>query len=433
MNYVKIVSTFYDNTRKVVGTDFTYTNVDILRPAEKSSFEIILNDAAQSQKVDSYKLSVSGDKTQALPASLKLSVGDSHLDDIGYYHIVGKVTNQGSGIATFVKVSGAFYNSSNTVVAADFTYTDPQDLDSGQTAPFEIIVNAPTANEITSASLNVDSNQYSSINSQVVQVLLQNVKSSSSWSTTVSHRTTGPPGPSGKSLSISILVAHDQVACGSTQTVYVTVNEKNNSSKPVSGAHVDGKVIYASKVTTKTFSGTTDSKGEMNPQYSWRIGGDSNTGTFRVNVDVSAKGYKSASATTSFEVSAAPAPQNTTNIANTTITNTTTTLSDNNNTSSSDNNSTSTSFNPLIPSSGNLIENGTDQQEQTLAYTGENNTTIGTEGPRNDLTSPPPTTGADTRTHKHSHVHHTSKHKETTGGDEIGSLQIKNYTKMTIA
>lgn len=64
MNYVKIVSTLYDNARKVVGTDFTYTNVDALRPAEKSSFEIILNDAAQSQKVDSYKLSASGDKTK---------------------------------------------------------------------------------------------------------------------------------------------------------------------------------------------------------------------------------------------------------------------------------------------------------------------------------------------------------------------------------
>ena len=125
--------------------DFTYTNVDVLNPAEKSSFEIILNDAAQSQKVSSYKLSVSGDKTQALPASLKLSVGDSHLDGIGDFHVVGEVTNQGSGKATYLKVSGAFYNSSNIVVAADFTYTDPQDLEPGQAAPFDIIVNTPTA------------------------------------------------------------------------------------------------------------------------------------------------------------------------------------------------------------------------------------------------------------------------------------------------
>ena len=162
-NYVKIVSTFYDDTAKVIGTDFTYTNVDVLRPAEKSSFEIILNDAQQSEKVSNYKLSVSADKTQPLPASLKLNVGDSHMDDIGAYHIVGEVTNQGNEKATFVKVSGAFYNDSNTAVAAGFTFTDPKDLEPGQTAPFEIIVDAPTTNEITSASLNVNSNQYSSI------------------------------------------------------------------------------------------------------------------------------------------------------------------------------------------------------------------------------------------------------------------------------
>jgi hypothetical protein len=81
---------------------------------------------------------------------VKLSAGDSHLDD-GAYHIVGEVTNQGNQKATFVKVSGAFYNSSNTVVAADFTFTDPQDLESGQAGPFEIIVNTPTANEITTS------------------------------------------------------------------------------------------------------------------------------------------------------------------------------------------------------------------------------------------------------------------------------------------
>jgi len=114
MNYVKIVSTFYDDTKKVIGTDFTYADIDVLRPTEKSSFDIILNSAAQSQKVSRYKLSTSGDKTEALPASLKLSVGDSHLDNISYFHSLGEVTNQGKQNATYVKVSGAFYNSNNT-------------------------------------------------------------------------------------------------------------------------------------------------------------------------------------------------------------------------------------------------------------------------------------------------------------------------------
>ena len=165
MNYVKIVSTLYDKGGKVVGTDFTYSDIDVLRPAEKSPFKIILTDIRQSQKVSSHMLSTSGEKTQALPASLKLSVDNSHLHDIGAYHIVGEVTNQGSQKATFVKVSAAFYNSSNAVVAADFTYTDPKDLEPGQTAPFEIVVpSVPiTSSEIISVSLNVNSEQYSSI------------------------------------------------------------------------------------------------------------------------------------------------------------------------------------------------------------------------------------------------------------------------------
>ena len=126
-------------------------------------------------------------------------------------------------------MSGAFYNGSNVVVAADFTYTDPQDLEPGHTAPFEILVNSPTASKINSTSVNVGSNQYSSINSQVVQVS-PNVKSSSSSSTTVSHTITGLHSP--KLLSISIRVAHDPISRGSTQTVFVKVSDKGNSSKP---------------------------------------------------------------------------------------------------------------------------------------------------------------------------------------------------------
>jgi hypothetical protein len=165
MKYVKIVAKLYNKTGKAFGTDFTFSDVDVLRPAEKSPFKIILTDIRQSQKVSSYTLSISGEKTQALPATLKVNVDNSHLHDIGAYHIVGEVTNQGIQKATFVKISAAFYNSSNVVVAADLTYTDPKDLGPGQTAPFEIVVTyVPiTSNKITYASLNVNSEQYSSI------------------------------------------------------------------------------------------------------------------------------------------------------------------------------------------------------------------------------------------------------------------------------
>jgi hypothetical protein len=165
MNHVKIVATLFDSSGKVIGTDFTYSNVDALRPAEKSPFEIILIDLRLSQKVGDYKLSVSGNKTQPLPTALKLSVDNSYRDSIGFYHVAGEVTNQGTQKAIFVKVSGTFYNSSGSVVAADFTYTDPKDLEPGQTAPFEIVITsaASTANKIAYALANVGSDQYLSI------------------------------------------------------------------------------------------------------------------------------------------------------------------------------------------------------------------------------------------------------------------------------
>jgi hypothetical protein len=83
--YVKIVATLYDKTGKVVGTDFTYADVGVLRPEEKSSFKIILTDIRQSQKVIIYNLSNSGEKTKALTASLKLSIDEGRLHDIGAY------------------------------------------------------------------------------------------------------------------------------------------------------------------------------------------------------------------------------------------------------------------------------------------------------------------------------------------------------------
>jgi hypothetical protein len=60
----------------------------------------------------------------------------------------------------------AFYDDKGTIVAAGFTFTEPEDIEeAGQTSLFEIIVDEPNAaaREIKSASLNVDSSgQYSS-------------------------------------------------------------------------------------------------------------------------------------------------------------------------------------------------------------------------------------------------------------------------------
>ena len=164
MKFVEITSTFYDAAGKVVGTSSGYTDMDTLLPGQTSPFEILLTDEQQSQKIDNYKLSVSGDKTfESKPANLKLNVGDSFTDSINNYHVVGEVTNQGNQVTKFVKVAGAFYNDQNQLVAVGSSYTDPSDLGPGVTAPFEIIVSEPAVEQIMSARLNAQSEDYSMI------------------------------------------------------------------------------------------------------------------------------------------------------------------------------------------------------------------------------------------------------------------------------
>ena len=76
---------------------------------------------------------------------------------------LNSITNQGDQVTKFVKVAGAFYNDQNQLVAVGSSYTDPSDLSPGTTAPFEILVTTPNIDQIMSARLNVQSEDYSMI------------------------------------------------------------------------------------------------------------------------------------------------------------------------------------------------------------------------------------------------------------------------------
>lgn len=165
--YIKVTATFYDSTNRIVGTGFTFTDVDVLRPGEKSPFDVILDNKAQSEKVQNYRLVVSSDNTEPKPANLKLTIGDNYYDDIGYVHVLGEVTNQGTEITRYAKVSGSFYNEQNQIVATDFTFTEPSDLMPGQSAPFDTVISdhasTATYGRMSSGSLNVQSSDYAMI------------------------------------------------------------------------------------------------------------------------------------------------------------------------------------------------------------------------------------------------------------------------------
>jgi hypothetical protein len=79
-------------------------------------------------------------------------------------YIVGEIENNGNETAQFVNVIATFYNQNGTVVAADFTYTNPYDIEPGQKAPFQIILTEEDRIAlVNSYELTAESNQYALI------------------------------------------------------------------------------------------------------------------------------------------------------------------------------------------------------------------------------------------------------------------------------
>lgn len=160
VGFVKITATFYDSSDVVIDTEFTYTMLSVLLPSRKSPFDVILFDAVQSTKVDHYSLSVSYSSTSPKPLGLEILSHSAYVDSIGWMHIVGEIKNIETGTANYVKVISTFYDDAGNVVDAEFTYSDPSDLEPGQKAPFEILLSDDRTPYVSFYELTAESTQY---------------------------------------------------------------------------------------------------------------------------------------------------------------------------------------------------------------------------------------------------------------------------------
>ena len=55
-------------------------------------------------------------------------------------HIIGEVENKSPIVVEYVKVIGTLYDNNNKVVGTSFTFTEPTDLEPGEKAPFDLII-----------------------------------------------------------------------------------------------------------------------------------------------------------------------------------------------------------------------------------------------------------------------------------------------------
>lgn len=147
VEFVKIVATFYDANNNVVGTGYTYTDIDILVPGQKSPFEI--SSYPQKLNVDHYDLQVDYKVTSETPYRDVTILSHSSYISHDYYYIVGEVQNVGDKTIEFVKIVATFYNGQGIVVGKSFTYTEIDEIAPGQKSPFELTSYPRKASEIS--------------------------------------------------------------------------------------------------------------------------------------------------------------------------------------------------------------------------------------------------------------------------------------------
>ena len=104
---------------------------------------------------------------------------------------------------------------------------------------------------------------------------------------------------SSSTMSVSIHLAKKSVHPGDKQGVVIKVTDAN-STFPVVGASVLGRVTDPSGGSFKKLAGTTDDTGKSS--YSWTVSQGDTTGKYNTIIEVSAQGYKNNTTSKTFQV-----------------------------------------------------------------------------------------------------------------------------------
>ena len=138
--FTKIVASLYNASNTLIGSDFGYADIDIIKPGQRSPFSVLVIDPPAG--IDRYALQLESRATTEKPLEgfVLVSQGDRDGDIADWHYIYGEVRNDTGVEVRFVKILATLYNAEGIVVGNDYTYTDLSTLTPGQTSPFEILV-----------------------------------------------------------------------------------------------------------------------------------------------------------------------------------------------------------------------------------------------------------------------------------------------------
>jgi hypothetical protein len=161
---IGIYANFIDANGTLVTNASAGTAVRSLNQGYISPFELLLLDNTLAKKVASYLLQFKGDNGLMKNYSLELTSSEDYLDIYGFYHINGRVLNQGNKTATNTLVISSFYDHNGTIMHVAKALTEPINITEGNEASFSIVMdNRDSSHKIRNFTLTIDSDQYVSL------------------------------------------------------------------------------------------------------------------------------------------------------------------------------------------------------------------------------------------------------------------------------
>jgi len=157
LTLITVTATFYDPQGNVVATAPAPLMMSILVPGQSAPFEGLTNETGLN--IARYKVQITNYiQTPEKPTvSLTVHGMTSHVDSVGYMHLLGEVTNNGNSVANLTEVIVTFYNSTGGVVAVAPAATSPFDIPRSQSGTFDALTDV-NVNQIASYSVQAEAN-----------------------------------------------------------------------------------------------------------------------------------------------------------------------------------------------------------------------------------------------------------------------------------
>jgi hypothetical protein len=147
----KVIATFYDEQGASNLTALCYCYLEILKPGERSPFEIVLS---SPPNVVNYMLTVEWEVTDTeLNRDIVPGELEAMTDGDGYYVVTGQTTNNTGKPIDVIMIVGSFYDSEGTIVAAGITFADVAPLQPDESANFTMVIDPSISSKISTYSL----------------------------------------------------------------------------------------------------------------------------------------------------------------------------------------------------------------------------------------------------------------------------------------